>query len=187
MLPWGEGGRRAGGFRGEPSPLLCQLPAKSLRGLPGSQAVSVARGSEWPRVPMRDRGAALIPFSSPSWLCSPVQTCSGWGGESGADLAVLGCAEGQRDKNVSRLHLEQEKVFPLGFYNSRKAGFYFCCLRQKNPLRSRLPAAVPGGRPCMRRAGGLGSALLSLPRCGPRGPWMLMLASTKEKRRFWCP
>lgn len=34
-------------------------------------------------------------------------------------------------KTFLRLHLEQEKVFPLGFYSSRKAGLYFCCPRQK--------------------------------------------------------
>lgn len=89
-------------------------------------------------------------------------------------------------KTFLRLHLEQEKVFPLGFCSSQKMGFYFCCLRQKNPLRSRLSATVQGGRLGMHRAGGLGLALLPLPLFIPWGLWMLMLVSTKEKR-FWCP
>lgn len=51
-------------------------------------------------------------------------------------LEALALPEASKTKTFLRFHLEQEKVFPLGFFSSRKAGFYFCCLRQKNPLRS---------------------------------------------------
>ena len=91
-------------------------------------------------------------------------------------------------KTFLRLYLEQEKVFPLGFYSSRKAGFYFCCLRQKILLGADYPQQC--------RAGSCACAVLgvwarfcfpSLPPSLPWGLWMLMLVSTKEKGRFWCP
>lgn len=116
--------------------LLCQLPAKSLWAPTGS------RGTEWPRIPLWDWGS-LTPLSL---LNSLVQNCSWRGRRLDLDLTVLDALavlEASKTKTFPRLHLEQEKVFPLGFYSSRKAGFYFCCLRQKillgadNPWRCR--------------------------------------------------
>lgn len=112
--------------------LLCQLPAKSLWALTGSQ------GTECPGSPC-GTGAPSLLFTPLSLLNSLVQNCSGRGRRLDLDLTVLealAVLDASKTKTFLRLHLEQEKVFPLGFYSSRKAGFYFCCLRQKNPLRS---------------------------------------------------
>lgn len=180
-------GEQAGfaGSRLSPPLLLCQFLPKSLRGLLGSPGVPVARGTEWPRVPVRDWGS-LIPFFPPFWLHSLVQKCSEWGRGSVPDLTVLGTLavpKASETKTFLRLHLEQEKVFPLGFYSSRKMGFYFCCLRQKILLGADYPRRCRAGGCASDVPGGLGSALLSV----PWGLWMPMLVSTKEERRFWCP
>lgn len=91
--------------------------------------------------------------------------------------------EASETKTFLRLHLEQEKVFPLGFYSSRKAGFYFCCLRQKILLGADYP------RRC--RAGGWTCAMLGVwaGLCFPslRPGDSLNANFHKEKRRVWCP
>lgn len=190
-----EGGEQAG-FTGvisssPPVPAPCHVPAGppgELRGACGKRDRVFWGPHEGLGLPP---GAALIPLFSSSWLFSLVQKCSGWGRGSDPGLSVLealAVPKASETKTFLRLHLEQEKVFPLGFCSSRKTGFYFCCLRQKNPLRSRLSATAQGGRLGVHHAGGLGLAWLSLPHFIPWGPWMLMLVlvSTKEKR-FWCP
>lgn len=77
---------------------------------------------------------SLPPPHPLSFLNSLVQNCSGSGRRLDLALTVLealAVLKASKTKTFLRLHLEQEKVFPLGFYSSRKAGFYFCFLRQK--------------------------------------------------------
>lgn len=90
-------------------------------------------------------------------------------------------------KTFLRLHLEQEKVLPLGSYSSRKAGFYFCCLREKILLGANYPRQCRAGI-CACVVPGVW-AWLCFPSLPPVlwGLWVLMLVSTKGKRVFWCP
>lgn len=84
-----------------------------------------------------------------SLLNSLVQNCSGSGRRLDLALTVLealAVPEASKTKTFLRLHLEQEKVFPLGFYSSRKAGFYFCFLRQKILLGADYPWWCREGR-----------------------------------------
>lgn len=162
--------------------LLCQLPAKSLWALTGSQ------GTEWPRITLCDWGSLtpphpllLVEFPGAKLLWEGKQVGPGPYSPGG-----LGCAGGQQDKNFFlRLHLEQEKVFPLGFYSSRKAGFYFCCLRQKILLGTDYPWQC--------RVGGWACTVLGIwaglcfPSLSPGVGGSLDADFHKEMRRVWCP
>lgn len=125
----------------------------------------MAGGTEWPG--MRNWGVTLgtplIPFLPCSELHSLVEKCYGRGRGSDSGLTVLealAALKASETKTFLRLHLEREKVFPLGFVAAGKQGLISAVQDKSKPLSSCLPAAVQG-RLCVHRAGGLGLACLS--------------------------